>query len=1279
MKQGILILLCIAAILMPSCAVWAIDEAILTPTNNKVKPAEEKAFNNAMGVWFSHRYSDGEKLLKEFSKKYPNSRWAAEADLHVGCYLTFCGNYSEAKQIFNRLAADNKNTNIREKATVRLGNIAEREGRWDDAIRYYSNILKMNPTWGQFKYANYNARTLSMKRHALQAKLNCGPVALAACLEALGKKAEAQTAKTYKVTADGVSLFALAEQAAKLGVNAQTVNLPFTEIKKADLPVLAHIQPNHYIALLSINNDTAHVEDSIKGKYDMPLAELEPKWSGKAIAFKSASNLAVLSMAEASSVSGGCCGNTDEPECTGCPSDCQHASSGSSSSGGSGSGAGVMPTIGGKDCKSCNAGSGGGNNGGSECCDVSGGRPSWKVNTVNLNILVTDTPIWYNPGKGYNIAFTLNYSNENSNTGIFGRGWHSVYDMKVFFLPGYDTQHPDLQVHRDTGRVETYQYQYDGSIYKYIPRTGYEAYGYRDEIEILNSTDAAAESVAEGSIRIKRRGGGKYFFKPQGSGLTIEGRIYIIEDQIGNRVTCGYANDVLETVTDANGGVTNIGTQGTGINERVTYVSIPKFENGNWVADDREASFGYTTEGDLIAITDMLGDTSTLSYNALLPETIGQYSASTLLDGNITDSSPANGGNLVVDSTDGFLPSGKVKVNNNEEIAYTSTTPTAFRGITRGNPALSANDNSSVEQVVPTTDLSSDITSTSPATGASLNVVSTDGFPNSGWIAVDGVNGEEYINYTGKTSTSPLLFTGITRGDPAYAAVASTTDIWLCQQTPYLSEIATPSMKTQFRYAWIGNTATGDFIGLHEIRECGANETSYPTTPTIHYYWERYSGYFADETRYGDRMRRYYFYGIGDALGSIVDELSNTTASYGYSGNRDRTSITDASGHTTGYYYGTDGEHNMYKRTDPLGNEWAYTYYEDHSLHTETDAYDRLVRTYSYNSAGQITEIDGPNSVCDSPPCKLAENHYDSAGRLDWSKDARGMQTNYHYGEDSESRGFLTSVHDPENKATLYHYDEKGRRDTVTDPNSTVTQYVYDDLDRVIKVIHGSGANDPSTETKYTCCHKVYDQDENGRRTYYLYDIKNRLSKVVTSAKSTTLATVITPNDPADSGYLSVASVADLPTSGNVVVLDEIISYTGKDTQYNRLTGITRGASDTRREVASGFPVGLVGTVQATYGYHADYLDWMISLTDAENHTTYYTYYANGKLKTIRYPDDKGERYTYDNSNSGNNMTVKEYGTVSGTYPGTFAPNNDLTVNYTYDANNRLIRVCEGP
>lgn len=67
--------------------VWALDEAVLTPTperSAKSLSAEvqkqdqadaEKEFSAAMSVWFKHRYREGEKLLGEFARKNPNSRW----------------------------------------------------------------------------------------------------------------------------------------------------------------------------------------------------------------------------------------------------------------------------------------------------------------------------------------------------------------------------------------------------------------------------------------------------------------------------------------------------------------------------------------------------------------------------------------------------------------------------------------------------------------------------------------------------------------------------------------------------------------------------------------------------------------------------------------------------------------------------------------------------------------------------------------------------------------------------------------------------------------------------------------------------------------------------------------------------------------------------------------------------------------------------------------------------------------------------------------------------
>ncbi len=1261
----------------------------------KAKADSDKAFDAAMSVWHKHRYAEGEKLLGQFAAKYPNSRWRAEAELHQGCYLTYLGATEKAKPIFQKLDSEFAGTNISVKARIRLGNIAEREAQTDEAIRQYTSVLKMNPTWDQFKYANSHARKLLMTRRGLQARINCGPVALAACLGALGKQSEATKARDVKPDTDGLSLSALESLCATYNVPAKSVEMTLAELHKAKLPVLAYVEPKHFIAVLGIKDGKVQIEDSIRGKYESPFDELGRIWSGKVLTFAPKDDMRSLTEVASLETVGGCCGQAYEDECLGCPGDCQEGSSsgGGFGNGGSGGGGGGMSLMSGSvhGCPTCGGGfgggmgGGGGGNGGSGCCSASPGRPSWKVNTNTMNLLVTDTPVWYDTGVGYNIAFTLNYSNENSNTGIFGCGWRSVYDMKVFFLPSGDLDHPTLQVHRDSGRIETYEWQYDSVTlsYKYLPRSSTANFGYRDAVELTN-----------GVVILSLRGGGKYYFMPERG--TAEGRIHIIEDAAGNRVTCGYdSNGCLATVTDASGGITDIVATGIGINERVTNIRIPRWENGAWVRWSqtdplsRQAVLGYNTDGNLTSITDMLGDTSNLSYNAMLYT--GQTSAWATTWQDITTTSPANGEAIpVLGSTDAFFPSGKIKINNNEEITYTGKTTTSFTSITRGSNPAAAPGGSMIVQAVPTTTLPSAITETSPANGGILSVASTASFPDSGWIAVVGVSGSETLRYTGKTTDS---FTGITRGTPAYAAAANSS-VYLCSQAPYLSEIVTPSRKTKFTYEWwTYMLADTNIVALHEVFECGRTE-DYPATPSIHYAWCSWEQEHTYVTRYpasvtagasgcdsssahwtGGLTTVQVTFGVGDSLGAIVDELGNTIAQYGYNNKRDRTSVTDAGGHTTQYFYTQDkntyygdGKHDMYYRRDALDNEWAYTYNADHTVHTETDAYGRLVKTYTYDPPGKVHQIDMPLGI-------YVTNTYDTAGRLSISTDGRGKTTQYHYDEDGETRGLLTSVHDPDGKVTSYHYDTYGRKDRVTDPSGNITRYEYDNLDRVTKTIYGLGTSDPYTETKYTCCHKVYDQDENGRRTYYVYDAKVRPYKTITSAASTTLATSITPDSPTDNGNLSVADASGLSASGgDVVVLDEIIHYTGISS--NQLTGITRGYYNTRRVgVYFGFPVGRVDTVQATYGYHPQYLDWTTSLTDALGHTTYYEYYANHKLKTIRYPDDKGERYTYDGNNSGPNMIKKEYGTFTGTYPNqTFTANDSLTVNYEYDADNRLLK-----
>lgn len=1172
-----------------SGCVWAMDEAVLTPTSKAVIVQEDKEFNNAMSIWFKHRYADGEKMLREFSSKHPDSRWTAESDLHIGCYLTYLNRLDDARAIFNKVIDAHPKNIAATKAKIRLGNVAERGGRFDEAIDYYCNALKMNPSWDQFKYANYRARKLIMTAGKRQARINCGPVALAACLDALGKPSEAASVREIKADVDGISLAQLKAEVDKRRVPAHTVIMQLDDLKTADLPVLAHVQPNHFVAVIGVDKDKVRLQDSIQGKYETTWDSLAKTWSGIVVSFAQSIEDQPIAVAMAAESRGGCCGQADDDECLG-DSDCE-CQQGFSGGGGGGGG----PCGSGGPCFKASSG------------PPSGGSPTWVINTVNLNLLVKDTPIWYNPGKGPHVAFTLTYSNENSNTGIFGCGWRSPYDMKVFFLPSGDPYHPSLQLHRANGRIETYEWESD----QYLGRSSMRSYGYQDTIQKLT----------DGTVVLSLKNGGKYYFMPEGG--IAEGRIRYIEDEVGNRVTCEYDSQTgnLTTVKDANNRVTEVETTGSGITERVTKVTIP---------DSRFALFGYT-DGCLTSITDMgtlekPGYTSTLTYGALAWG--GEHTTYLTQDVTASPLSPANGGSL---------------------------------GVTQyGDPFWSG----------------------------------TDGFPPSGTIKVTNTNDppqEEVITYTGKTTDR---FLGITRSNtPIDAVIGDIVQSEGSSEVPYLSTIETPSRKTKFTYEWwTFDYAPRPVVALHEVFECAAGE-DYPTVPTIHYAWcsATYAEY-TTETRYptavtpggsgcsthwtGGLTKKYKVYpSTEDAIGSIMDVINGvdqppTVLYEEYDWNRNRTKVKDGNGNRTEYTY--DGDHNRTSRKDPLGNTWSYEYINNR-VETEKDPDSNKVKIYTYNSAGQITKVE--TELTPGVRSTLVQNFYypggsdahKIVGQLDYVVDGRGKTTSYYYNEDGETRGFLTSIEDPEGHRVRYHYDEEGRRDQVIDASSNVTTYEFDNLDRTVKV---TNPDNTTVETQYSCCHKEQVKDENGKTTKYDYDGRNRLWAMINAAVDTTLAQSISAGDT----QIPLTSVAGFPNNGSVLLKSpngetEIATYGGIN--GSTLTTVVRGQFGTTAKAfaAANVTEGSITVnvydedvkdINGNY-IHRGILDRKIGLYDASGHLTQYEFYENNKLKKTSYPDATWEQYTYDNAG---NMTKKECGHASVV---------TKTVNYVYDVNNKLV------
>ena len=478
--------------------------------------------------------------------------------------------------------------------------------------------------------------------------------------------------------------------------------------------------------------------------------------------------------------------------------------------------------------------------------------------------------------------------------------------------------------------------------------------------------------------------GSKDYFLPSNSGPTIEGRIFVIKDPLGNRVTCTYTNGVLASVTDPNGAVTNIQDTTDDNAEHVSMVTLP---------DGRSAQFAYDANGNLTTITDMLGDSSTLSYGAMAWS--GQWSGninqvSTSLEQDVTGDDnlplvPADDGTgtLLVGSTNNFPNVGTIQVGDGGEVMTYSGVDSAdneLTGIKRGSPAWDDDPPDTVYLIQSEAKLTADITVNDPQCGGTISVDSTNGFPTQGWLMDDS---GEIIGYTGTTQTT---FTGVIRLWPTYEC-SQTYYVYLIDDlvmTPYLQSIETPAKKTMFTYQWWmlygepyphmdqqdGIPPSG-VAALHEVYECGPTET-YASTPTIHYAWCGVGApNYLNVTRYPTSVNSnssgcddnnstppHWTGGLTfkhvtpsepiDAIGSIIDELGNTTVTYGYNFNRDLNSVTrytDAvtPGNQTIYNFADETTNNyadrdMTKMTDPLGNQWNYTY-TNHDIQTEEDPY----------------------------------------------------------------------------------------------------------------------------------------------------------------------------------------------------------------------------------------------------------------------------------------------------------------------------------------------------
>jgi RHS repeat-associated protein len=214
------------------------------------------------------------------------------------------------------------------------------------------------------------------------------------------------------------------------------------------------------------------------------------------------------------------------------------------------------------------------------CSNAGQGFPVWTVNKVNLNLYVTDTPLWYKAPFGPPVDIKLSYNSQaaiDANS-VFGNKWTFNYGSYLIV-----DANGSVKVSMPDGRQDVYTLS--GGVYT-------KPFG------VFNTLT----KISDNHYTLKFLNGTVYTYNiPAGSGLTRP-TLVAITDAYGQSLTLAYTSGNLTTVTDALGRSSTFQYYANGLTQTVT----DPF--------NRSISFEYDTAGNLTKTTDMGGYNTYYTY-----------------------------------------------------------------------------------------------------------------------------------------------------------------------------------------------------------------------------------------------------------------------------------------------------------------------------------------------------------------------------------------------------------------------------------------------------------------------------------------------------------------------------------------------------------------------------------------------------------------------------------------------------------------------------------------
>jgi RHS repeat-associated protein len=391
-----------------------------------------------------------------------------------------------------------------------------------------------------------------------------------------------------------------------------------------------------------------------------------------------------------------------------------------------------------------------------------------------------------------------------------------------------------------------------------------------------------------------------------------------------------------------------------------------------------------------------------------------------------------------------------------------------------------------------------------------------------------------------------------------------------------------------------------------------------------------------------------------DAAGNLLTakappSLNNAQKTFVYNARNDVELVTDARGKVTDYAYNpTSG--NLVSVTQHGTQVASYTYDAAGRVETFTDGNEKTW-TYTYFPA------TGYLQSSTDPVGNKTTYTYDGAGRVATRIDPRGTIAGCNCAADFtwtytyNDAGQLLTERNPLGHTTTNVYDDAGRLTSSTDALSRTTSYTYDDANRLrTETAPDPDAAGPLTApvTTYTydnVGNKLTETDPRGNTTTFAYDGSNRLTST-------------TGPDPDGAGpQPAPVTTNTYDPNGNLAsTVGPRGNVRGANPDDFRTT-FTYDAAGRMRTETRPDPDGAGPALPPKTTNVYDPVGNLASVTDGNNHTTSYSYYAVGRILTVTGPDLGVTTYTYDDA--GNLLTRRD--------------DNNHATSYAYDGAGRLV------